>query len=69
MENEALVPGAGVGDYVVPSKKKVIKSSFRKRVSLKSTETSSVFAKLGKLSSQDLLKLSERCSALAKDRL
>ena len=28
----------------------------------------SVFAKLSKLSSQELLKLSEQCSALAKDR-
>ena len=69
MENEAPVPGPGVSDYAVPSKKTVIKFSFRKRVCLKSMGTrSSVFAKLGKLSSQDLLKLSERCSALAKDR-
>ena len=60
-DNEAPVPGAGVGDFVVPS----IKSSFMKRASLKSTETrSSVFAKAGKLSAQDLLKLSEQCSAL-----
>ena len=46
-------------------KKKVIKSTFRKRASLRLTETrSSVFAKLGKLSSHDLLKLSEQCSAV-----
>ena len=69
MENEASVTGAGVGDFVAPSKKKkVIKSTFRKRASLRLTETrSSVLAKLGKLSSQDLLKLSEQCSAFAKD--
>ena len=69
MENEASVTGAGVGDFVAPSKKKVIKSPFRKRASVRLMETrSSVFAQLGKLSSQDLLKLSEQCSALAKDR-
>ena len=52
-----------------PSNKKVIKSTFRKRASLRLTESrSSVFAKLSKLSSKDLLKLSEQCSALAKDR-
>ena len=68
MENEAPDTGAGVGDFVSPSKKKVIKSPFRKRASLRLMETrSSVFAKLSKLSSQELLKLSEQCSALAKD--
>ena len=47
----------------------MIKSPFRKRASLRLTESrSSVFAKLSKLSSQDLLKLSAQCSALAKDR-
>ena len=53
-----------------PSKKKVIKSPFRKRAPLRLSESrSSVFAKLSKLSSQDLLKLSdEQCSALAKYR-
>ena len=58
----------GVGDFVsLP--KKVIKSTFRKRASLRLTESrSSVFAKLSKLSSQELLKLSEQCSDLAKDR-
>ena len=66
MENEAPDTGAGVGDFVSPSKKKVIKSTFRKRASLRLTESrSSVFAKLSK---QELLKLSEQCSALAKDR-
>ena len=69
MENEAPDTGAGVGDFVSPSEKKVIKSPFRKRASLRLMETrSSVFAKLSKLSSQELLKLSEQCSALAKDR-
>ena len=69
MENEAPDTGAGVGDFVSPSKKKVIKSTFRKRASLRLTESrSSVFAKLSKLSSQEMLKLSEQCSALAKDR-
>ena len=68
-ENDAPVDGAGVGEFVSPSKKKVIKSTFRKRASLRLTESrSSVFAKLSKLSSQELLKLSEQCSALAKDR-
>ena len=69
MENEAPDTGAGVGDFVSPSKKKVIKSPFRKRASLRLMETrSSVFAKLSKLSSPELLRLSEQCSALAKDR-
>ena len=68
MEGEVPDTGAGVGAFVSPSKKKVI-SSFRERASLRLTETrSSVFAKISKLSSQDLLKLSEQCSALAKDR-
>ena len=42
--------------------------SFRKRPSLRLETRSSVFANISKLSSQDLLKLSEQCSALAKDR-
>ena len=68
MEGEVPDTGAGVGAFVSPSKKKVIRS-FRKRASLRLTESrSSVFAKLSKLSSQDLLKLSEQCSALSKDR-
>ena len=68
-ENDAPIDGAGVGEFVSPSQKKVIKSTFRKRASLRLTESRSlVFAKLSKLSSQELLKLSERCSALAKDR-
>ena len=47
MENDASVTGAGVGDFVAPSKKNVIKSTFRKRASLRLTETRSlVFAKL-----------------------
>ena len=69
MDCEAPDTGAGVGAFVSPSKKKVIKSLFRKRASLRLSESrSSVFAKLSKLSSQDLLKLSEQCSALGKDR-
>ena len=69
MENEAPINGAGVGEFVSPSKRKMTKSTFRKRASLRLTESrSSVFAKLSKLSSQELLKLSEQCSALAKDR-
>ena len=69
MESEAPDTGAGVGTFVSPSKKKVIKSPFRKRASLRLSESrSSVFAKLSKLSSQDFLKLSEQCSALPKDR-
>ena len=47
----------------------MIKFPFRKRASLTLAESrSSVFAKLSDLSSQELLKLSEQCSALAKDR-
>ena len=68
MEGEVPDTGAGVGAFVSPSKKKAIRS-FRKRASLRLSESrSSVFAKLSKLSSQELLKLSEQCSALAKDR-
>ena len=66
MGNEAPDTGADVGDFVSPSKK-VFKSTFRKRASLRLTESrSSVFAKLSKLSSQELSKRSEQCSALAK---
>ena len=69
MESEAPDTGAGVGAFALPSKKKVIKSTFRKRASLRLTESrSSVFAKLSKLSPQELLRLSEQCTALAKDR-
>ena len=69
MENDAPIDGAGVGEFVSPSKKKMIKSTFRKRASLRLTESrSSVFAKLSKLSPEELLRLSEQCSALAKDR-
>ena len=69
MENEAPDTGAGVGDFVSPSKKKVIMSTFRKRASLRLSESrSSVFVKLSKLSSQELFKLSGQCSALVKDR-
>ena len=39
MENEAPIDGAGVGEFVSPSKKKVIKSTFRKRASLRLTES------------------------------
>ena len=68
MENQTPVSVAGVGAFVSPSKKKVIKSPFRKRASLRLMESrSSVFAKLSKLISQELLKLGEQCSALAKD--
>ena len=58
MESEAPDTGAGVGAFALPSKKKVIKSTFRKRASLRLTESRDrrCFAKLSKLSSQDLLK-------------
>ena len=69
MENEAPIDGPGVGEFVWPSKKKVIKSAFRQRASFRLTESgSSVFAKLSMLSPQELLRLSEQCSALAKGR-
>ena len=49
MESEAPDTGAGVGAFVSPSKKKVIKSTFRKRASLRLTVSrSSVFAKLSR---------------------
>ena len=55
MESEAPDTGAGVGDFVSLSKKKVTKSTFRKRASLRLMESrSSVCAKLSKLSSQEL---------------
>ena len=69
MENEAPICGAGVGEFVSPFKRKVIKSTFRKRASLRLTESrSSVFAKRSKLTPQELLRLSVQCPALAKDR-
>ena len=40
MDNEGSgVPGSGVGDFMTPSRKKVIKSPFMKRASLRLTET------------------------------
>ena len=61
MESEAPDTGVGVGAFVSPSKKKVIKSTFRKRESLRLSESrSSVFAKLSKLSSQEV-RMSLRC--------
>ena len=60
MDNEGSdVPGSDVGNFMTPSRKKVIKSPFMKPASLRVTETrSSVFAKAGKLSAQDLVRLS-----------
>ena len=44
MENEAPDTGAGVGAFALPSKKRMVKSAFRKRASLRLTESrSSVF--------------------------
>ena len=69
MENEAPDTGAGVGVFAQPSKKRMVKSSFRKRASLRLSESrSSVFTRLSKLSPPELLRLSEQCSALAKSR-
>ena len=62
------VPGSGVGNFMTPSRKKVIKSPFMKGTSPRVTEArSSVFAEAGKLSAQDLLRLSEQWSALVKN--
>ena len=69
MESEAPDTGAGVGAFALPSKKRIVKSAFRKRASLRLTESrSSVFTKLSKLSPPELLRLSEQCTALAKSR-
>ena len=69
MESEAPDTGAGVGAFAQPSKKRIVKSAFRKRASLRLTESrSSVFTKLSKLSPPELLRLSEQCTALAKSR-
>ena len=63
MENEAPDTGGGVGSFALPSKKRVVKSAFRKRASLRLTESrSSVFTKLSKLSPPELLRLSEHGS-------
>ena len=69
MDNEVSeVPGSGVGDFMTPSRKKVIKSFFLKRASLRVTETwvfgvcqswQAQCARSGAL---------EQCSALAKER-
>ena len=68
MDNEGSeVPGSGVGNFMTPSRKQVMKSPSMKRASLRVTETrSSVLAKAGKLSAQDPVRLCEQCSALAK---
>ena len=69
MENEAPDTGAGVGVFAQPSKKRMVKSAFRKRASLRLSESrSSVFTRLSKLSPPELLRLSEQCTALAKSR-
>ena len=70
---EIVDNGSGVGAFLAPPKKKLVKKSNLKRFPAKGagvkTETrQSVFAKAGMLSARELSRLVEDCSALAKSK-
>ena len=70
--DEVGVPGSGVGAWLAPPQKKLVKKSFFKKalatgVSLKAETRGSVFAKAGLLSARELARLVDALSALAKE--
>ena len=73
-EIEELVDnGSGVGAFLAPPKKKLVKKTNLKKAPAKGagakTESrQSVFAKAGMLSARELSRLVEDCSALAKSK-
>ena len=72
-EVEEIDNGGGVGAFLAPPKKKMVKKTLHKKASAKNgiakAETrSSVFAKAGVLSARELTSLAEDCSVLAKQK-
>ena len=72
-EVEEIDNGGGVGAFLAPTKKKLVKKTLLKKASAKNglakPETrSSVFAKAGALSARELTRLAEECSVLAKQK-
>ena len=72
-ELEEIDNGGGVGAFLAPTKKKMVKKTLLKKASAKNgiakPETrSSVFAKAGVLSARELTRLAEECSELAKQK-
>ena len=70
---ELVVFGSGVGAFLVPPNKKLVKKSNLKKAPLKGAcvkaeSRQSVFAKAGMLSARELTRLVEECSALAKSK-
>ena len=65
--------GGGVGAFLAPPRKKLVKKTLLKKASAKNglakPETrSSVFAMAGVLSARELTRLAEECSVLAKQK-
>ena len=70
-EVEEVDNGGGVGAFLMPPRKKMVKKTLLKKtsaknVSVKPETRSSVFAKAGVLSARELTRLAEECSVLAK---
>ena len=72
-EVEEIDNGGGVGAFLAPARRKMVKKTLLKKASAKNVaakpETrSSVFAKAGVLSARELTRLAEECSVLAKQK-
>ena len=72
-EVEEIDNGGGVGAFLAPARKKMVKKTLLEKASAKNgivkPETrSSVFAKAGVLSARELTRLAEECSVLAKQK-
>ena len=73
-EVEEIDNGGGVGAFLAPAKKKMVKKTLLKKASAakngvaKPETRSSVFAKAGVLSARELTRLAEECSVLAKQK-
>ena len=65
--------GGGVGAFLTPPRKKMVKKTLLKKASAKNVSVmpetrSSVFAEAGVLSARELTRLAEECSVLAKQK-
>ena len=71
-EVEEIDNGSGVGAFLAPARRKMVKKTLLNKASAKiavKPETrSSVFAKAGVLSARELTRLAEECSVLAKQK-
>ena len=72
-EVEEIDNGSGVGAFLAPARRKMVKKTLLKKASAKNIavkpETrSSVLAKAGVLSARELTRLAEECSVLAKQK-